>query len=693
MLVNVSQDALEAPAHVDNDAHIQQQDLEEPLNQSTALLRARRQSSSPRKSRSTTSSHHHLPHLVAFTPIKLNNQLALDNRMEENESAALESVEYDHDQPTSCYGDDLISPSDIESLAAGAEKPSPSAMRSLSAPPEPAQASPRKSRQPRISDDTALLQAFLSRAAESKSKAERRMSASKRESLENRRDSDSIRFALASSPVVPQFQEKEADPEVLKILDPNSPSPRKQQAIVNKAIKSEQPKALPQPHLPTEETENTVVDEVQPESRNKRRSTRPRKQTQVLDTSERTAAADLSSSTFGPNKISIRPFGSDPVVWKRPEAQEIALLTRTNTRKNKGALNPQQRLTKLAAEEAGLVQTEGTDIVSLAADPPKIKAKNVRWAETLALFQAGPVVIDEAVMIEVGEPAPTTVLTDSNISDEVVSKPYIKKLKPRLTPRAPINTETIDELADESDVVTGPLAFNLPEASSTSTSEEKEKSKLKRRTRIATPAKVKVGTKSSSSKVDDKSALPERATAAASAPAPTTEDANPAPIPAPRRSLISKLPAPVPSTSAISTLAHPGRERETSSLIASPPKKKMRMRSSARQQQQPPLQPNEPTATLFPTATSSGLKPPSSASFGFTGAAVPKLEALSSSKSASLAASADTTLMLVSSPAKKAPRLFPMGSTSTHTVGGTRGRELEAMKGMGSPAKKRGRRA
>ena len=75
--------------------------------------------------------------------------------------------------------------------------------------------SPHKPSRPRVSDDTALLQAFLNRAAEGKNS--RRISATKRESITNRRDSDAVRQALASP----------AKAEVLADLDPNSPSPRK----------------------------------------------------------------------------------------------------------------------------------------------------------------------------------------------------------------------------------------------------------------------------------------------------------------------------------------------------------------------------------------------------------------------------------------------------------------------------------
>ena len=70
---------------------------------------------------------------------------------------------------------------------------------------------------PRISDDTAILHAFLNRAAANR----KQPSVSKRESLENQKDSNVVRQALASP----------AKAEVLAELDPNSPSPHKETTV------------------------------------------------------------------------------------------------------------------------------------------------------------------------------------------------------------------------------------------------------------------------------------------------------------------------------------------------------------------------------------------------------------------------------------------------------------------------------
>ncbi|KAK3066626.1 hypothetical protein LTR53_016949, partial [Teratosphaeriaceae sp. CCFEE 6253] len=159
----------------------------------------RRNSSSPLKQRPSTSAPEK-PHHLAFTPLRRFSPF-VDPR------AVPTGSPLGHQDGT--MGNTPL-----------ARQPTPSPFqRAASAPPEEPQISPRKTIKPRISDDTALLQAFLNRAAESKSS--RRLSATEKESLCNRRDSDTIRQALASP----------ARPDVLMEMDPNSPAPWAQQTI------------------------------------------------------------------------------------------------------------------------------------------------------------------------------------------------------------------------------------------------------------------------------------------------------------------------------------------------------------------------------------------------------------------------------------------------------------------------------
>ncbi|KAG9640629.1 hypothetical protein KCU64_g12885, partial [Aureobasidium melanogenum] len=187
----------------------------------------------------------------------------------------------------------------------------PQDLRSSSAPPEDTN-TPGTVPKPRISDDTAILHAFLSRAAASK----RPMAAHKRESLENRRDSDVVRHALASTD----------KPEVLTDLDPNSPPLPPKQPLDD----------IKQELEPTKEEPAVDLLASTP--------TKPKAPRRTARTRTPVAAPKK------PAKIAIRS-AADHVALKRTEAQELALLTRSNTRKNKGkSIMPQARLLNIGDE-------------------------------------------------------------------------------------------------------------------------------------------------------------------------------------------------------------------------------------------------------------------------------------------------------------------------------------------------------
>jgi hypothetical protein len=228
--------------------------------------------------------------------------------------------------------------------------PSNQDLRSSSAPPEDTN-TPGTVSVPRISDDTAILHAFLSRAAASK----RPMPAHRRESLENRRDSDAVRHALASTD----------KSEVLADLDPTSPPlpatlPSDVQDI-NSELESV--KEEPAVELPT----STPTKSKAP-----RRTTRTR-----------TSAAAPKK----PAKIAIRS-AADHIALKRSEAQELALLTRSNTRKNKAkSIMPQARLLNIGDETVSLEDpTEDLpepDVAQIVKSDRSAVRRNVQWNETL----------------------------------------------------------------------------------------------------------------------------------------------------------------------------------------------------------------------------------------------------------------------------------------------------------------------
>ncbi|KAH9840426.1 hypothetical protein Tdes44962_MAKER07929 [Teratosphaeria destructans] len=262
--------------------------------------------------------------------------------------------------PASPLADLVLTPKSIRS--------SPANARASSAPPEeePKPLSPEKSFKPRLSDDTALLQAFINRAREDKSS--RRLSVTQRESLSNRRDSDTVRQALAS-PAKPAES-------VLGDLDPNSPSPRK----TAPAGLAERPELIPLALATTPAAQNEADPIEDPEqlaesSTKTRRSARGRRRPQVLSQSVYSAPPS--------QRIQIRGHGAN-VDLKKSEAQELAMLTRTNTRKNKqGSVLPKLRLVKMPPQNESGGGNEGGEETEGSS---KEGRKGVKWNEQLVSF-------------------------------------------------------------------------------------------------------------------------------------------------------------------------------------------------------------------------------------------------------------------------------------------------------------------
>lgn len=215
-----------------------------------------------------------------------------------------------------------------------------------------------------IDDDTAILKSFLSRAAASK--AERSAIITRRESLENRRDSDIVRHALAS----PR--------RALEEKDTNSPSKLDSKAAFDLSgvpLLSPEADETPSPTLGQPEAEDFTEAKTE---RGSRRSSRAKK--------SRLPAPASTAQPQTSNKIAIRRAdGTDPVVLKKTDAQELALITKNNTRKNKqGAFMVSLRLLKLQAE-AILSPTPPLD--DETPRDPVPGRRGIRWDETLAYYQ------------------------------------------------------------------------------------------------------------------------------------------------------------------------------------------------------------------------------------------------------------------------------------------------------------------
>jgi hypothetical protein len=225
-----------------------------------------------------------------------------------------------------------------------------------------------------LDDDTAILKDFLNRAAASK--ANKVATIARRSSLQNRRDSDAVRQALAS----PR--------KILEDKDPNSPAKYDNDATLDlsQTLTLNMDSQLPLSPTPVQaDADAEAPGEEGKPAKSSRRSTRTRK-------SRLPAPPAVAAPQAGiPKNISVRRAdGGEPIVLKRTEAQELGLLTRANTRKNKqGAPCVAIRLLKLGMES--------DDTTTSATGPTKSRKKNVHWDETLAHYQDDPKAVANAL--------------------------------------------------------------------------------------------------------------------------------------------------------------------------------------------------------------------------------------------------------------------------------------------------------
>lgn len=223
-----------------------------------------------------------------------------------------------------------------------------------------------------LDDDTAILKNFLTRAAASKaSKANKVATIARRTSLSHRRDSDAVRHALAS----PR--------KILEDKDPNSPLPHISYDTTATLDLSESLAFHQSTNTTSDDHESTNTEVAKAPATSSRRSTRSR-------SSRTTHPPPHNPQPQTPNRIPVRRAdGGEPVVLRRTEAQELGVLTRANTRKNKGrAVAASVRLLKLAAEQAVVAGSIVDEVVEAARDGAAAgERKAVRWDEMLVYFQ------------------------------------------------------------------------------------------------------------------------------------------------------------------------------------------------------------------------------------------------------------------------------------------------------------------
>lgn len=239
-----------------------------------------------------------------------------------------------------------------------------------------------------LDSDTAVLHAYLNRKQANKAENLQTNSIARRTSLEHRRDSGAVRQALAS----PR--------NVLEDKDVNSPAPGKPNNADFAAIKALTPvkdaseSAHPDDLLQTNREEATPA----------RRSTRKR---------SRIPPPSAGISAVAPTNIAVRS-GADSVVLKRTDAQEMAILTRVNTRKNKGgALLPRPRLAKLVA--AGAAEELQVEISENNQDGQR----SIEWADPLVQGMMSPA-------RETSEEPASTQQEDDGVQ---TPKPRVKRLR------------------------------------------------------------------------------------------------------------------------------------------------------------------------------------------------------------------------------------------------------------------------
>ena len=208
-----------------------------------------------------------------------------------------------------------------------------------------------------LDSDTAVLQAYLNRKQANKTENQNANSIASRASLSHRRDSDAVRQALASPRMV------------LEDKDINSPTPSKSRDKDADAVNVD---------TPVEDAKKSEDDSTISLLRNIQAATPARRSTRKKS---RIPPPSTAPSANQPTSIAVRS-GAEPVILKRTDAQEIALTTRTNTRKNKGAaLLPKPRLAKLVtASVPGEINLEADQ------DVPQ----SIVWADPLVQGMLSP---------------------------------------------------------------------------------------------------------------------------------------------------------------------------------------------------------------------------------------------------------------------------------------------------------------
>lgn len=201
----------------------------------------------------------------------------------------------------------------------------------------------------RFSDDTNMLKDFLNRAQARKAAQKPVLS--------------------APEAAVPQHSPRRSPRKMHGSQDGQGSSPQKPR---NMATRPNTPSSKPKPEV----FDSDDDEEQTAEPASCRRSTRTR------------LPAPSKAVPGAPSFIPVRRAdGTDPVVLQKSQAQELAVTTRANTRRNKGQSKPPV----LALQD---LPTETTDLASSGKQRVE-RAKSVAWAERLASYRDANGEVDE----------------------------------------------------------------------------------------------------------------------------------------------------------------------------------------------------------------------------------------------------------------------------------------------------------
>lgn len=204
----------------------------------------------------------------------------------------------------------------------------------------------------RFSDDTSMLKDFLNRAQARKAAQKPALS------------------APAPDAPISRYSPRRSPRKTHGSQGGRASSPQKTRNIANRPGN---PPGKPK----TETLESDEEEELSAEPASCRRSTRTR------------LPAPSKAPPGAPSFIPVRRAdGADPVVLQKSQAQEVAVTTRANTRRNKGQSKPPL----LALQD---LPTESADVASRAKEGAE-KAKCVTWAERIASYQDAKGEADEA---------------------------------------------------------------------------------------------------------------------------------------------------------------------------------------------------------------------------------------------------------------------------------------------------------